>query len=287
MKQLCKVAGPDQKARVGILEDQTVSLLPAEAGSLRELLSDADLVQKLPDLIASATDAIPLSATKFLAPIDDQEVWAAGVTYKRSQHARMQESEQAASFYDKVYTAERPELFFKATAHRVSGHEQPIRVRCDTHWCVPEPEITLVLAPDLRLVGFTIGNDVSARDIEGENPLYLPQAKVYDQSAALGPVITLTHDMPPANQTTIELTIERNQQQAYRGQTTVSEMNRTFSDLISWLGRDNSFPTGAFLMTGTGIVPPDDFTLEPGDVVSIRIDGIGTLVNPVIRAAQA
>lgn len=281
MKQLCKVIGPERVARVGIVENQRVAILPAETGSLASLLADPALPERLPDLTAHAVDSIPLESASLLAPIDNQEVWAAGVTYQRSQHARMEESEHAASFYDRVYSAPRPELFLKATPHRVVGPGQPVRVRTDTQWCVPEPEITLVLSPDLRLVGFTIGNDMSARDIEGENPLYLPQAKVYDQCAALGPVITLTGDMPSAEDTKITLVIERGGSRVFEGQTSVAAMNRTFEELIGWLGRDNSFPEGAFLMTGTGIVPPDDFTLARGDIVSITIAGIGTLTNPV------
>ena len=197
--------------------------------------------------------------------------------------ARQEESEQGGSFYDLVYRADRPELFFKATPSRVVGPGQPIRVRRDTHWCVPEPELALVLSPSLRLVGFTIGNDVSARDIEGENPLYLPQAKVYDASCALGPVITLAADMPPVRELTIRLEIDRGGSIAFEGSTSVARMARGLEELIDWLGRDNLFPDGVILLTGTGIVPPDEFTLQPGDIVRITIDGIGTLTNPVIQ----
>ncbi|MBV8382748.1 MAG: fumarylacetoacetate hydrolase family protein, partial [Planctomycetaceae bacterium] len=184
-----------------------------------------------------------------------------------------------------VYRAERPELFFKATPSRVVGPGQPIRVRRDTRWCVPEPELALVLSPALRLVGFTIGNDVSARDIEGENPLYLPQAKVYDASCALGPVITLASAMPPVGTLAIRLEIERDGAIAFEGETSVARMARSLDDLIDWLGRDNLFPHGVILLTGTGIVPPDVFCLRPGDLVRITIDGIGTLSNPVIQGS--
>jgi 2-dehydro-3-deoxy-D-arabinonate dehydratase len=217
------------------------------------------------------------------APLDEQEVWGAGVTYERSRLARQEESQQGGSFYDQVYRADRPELFFKATPSRVVGPGQPIRVRRDSSWSVPEPELALVLSPALKLVGFAIGNDVSARDVEGQNPLYLPQAKVYDAACALGPAITLAGAMPPRASIGIRLDVERSGVRIYEGETTVARMARTWEDLIDWLGRDNCFPNGVILLTGTGIVPPDDFSLQAGDRVRITIDGIGTLVNPVVR----
>lgn len=280
--RLCRCRVPSSsEARVGVVDQEVVRLLPENAGTLASLLTARDIARAITDWGVAAT--LPLDQVRLLAPIDRQEVWAAGVTYQRSQKARMEESEQAASFYDRVYTAPRPELFFKATPHRVSGPDEPVRVRADTRWSVPEPELTLVLDPNLRLVGFTIGNDMSARDIEGENPLYLPQAKVYRQSAAVGPVITLASAMPPLHQTEITLEIERGAQVAFRGSTRASSLKRTFPELIEWLGRDNHFPDGVFLMTGTGIVPPDDFSLEPGDRIAISITGIGTLRNQVVR----
>lgn len=226
---------------------------------------------------------IPLNEVRFLAPIDQQEVWAAGVTYKRSQVARMEESEAGASHYDMVYTADRPEIFFKANAARVSGPGQVVRVRHDSNWSVPEPEFTLVISPKGDLVGYTVGNDMSARDIEGENPLYLPQAKVYNQCAGLGPCILLAEDKLNKEATTIKLTIERSGKSVFEGETNLGQMAREFSDLISWLTRENDLPNGAFMMTGTGIVPPDEFTLMDGDSVSIEIAGIGTLTNPVVK----
>jgi 2-dehydro-3-deoxy-D-arabinonate dehydratase len=226
-------------------------------------------------------EAYPLESVRMLPPIDDQEVWGAGVTYERSKVARERESERAASFYDLVYTAERPELFFKATRSRVVGPCQPLRLRSDTKWCVPEPELALVLSPALELVGYTIGNDMSARDIEGENPLYLPQAKVYDACCALGPCITLAASMPARESIGIRLAIERSGACIFEGQTNIGRMARSFESLIDWLSRDNVFPDGVILLTGTGIIPPDDFSLRAGDVVQIVIDGIGTLTNPV------
>jgi len=230
---------------------------------------------------------LEFSSVQCAAPIDRQEVWAAGVTYQRSQAARMEESESGASHYDKVYDAPRPELFFKGMANRVSGPGEPVRVRADSDWSVPEPEFTLVLNPDLQIVGYTIGNDMSARDIEGENPLYLPQAKVYRQCCGLGPVIRLANEPLDLAGTAITLTIARRGQPVFQGDTSLAQLHRSLEDLADWLGRENEFPYGAFLLTGTGIVPPDDFTLEDGDRVAIEVTGIGTLENPVVKGPPA
>jgi 2-dehydro-3-deoxy-D-arabinonate dehydratase len=222
------------------------------------------------------------SANEFVAPIGSQEVWAAGVTYFRSRDARMEESKDAGggSFYDRVYSAVRPELFFKATARRVVGHSANVRIRTDANWSVPEPELTLLINPRGEIIGYTIGNDMSSRDIEGENPLYLPQAKVYDGSCALGPCVLLTNE-PLQKNTVIRIEIVRNGRSAFDGNTTLTELKRDPKELASWLFRDNSFPDGAYLMTGTGVVPGDEFTLAHGDVIRISIDGIGTLENRV------
>ena len=228
----------------------------------------------------------PPPAADLLPPIDSQEVWAAGVTYFRSRTARMEESKSAGGgdFYDRVYTADRPELFFKATAHRVRGHGQPVRIRRDARWNVPEPELTLAVTSRGAIVGYTIGNDMSSRDIEGENPLYLPQAKVYDGSCALGPCIYVTPDALPST-TEIRIAIARGGRAVFEGATTLAAMKRTPDELVEYLYRDNSFPTGCLLLTGTGIVPPDEFTLAPGDQVSITIEPVGTLVNVVAEGA--
>ena len=217
-----------------------------------------------------------------LAPIGSQEVWAAGVTYFRSRTARIEESKDAGggSFYDRVYQAERPELFFKAAPWRVRGPEQPVRVRRDAKWSVPEPELALCVNGRGRIVGYTIGNDMSSRDIEGENPLYLPQAKIYDGSCALGPAL-LVRDEPLAPETAIELRILREGDTVFEGSTTLAQMRRSPAELVEFLYRETSFPLGCVLLTGTGVVPPDDFTLHPGDEVRIRIPEIGTLCNPV------
>ncbi|MDE0736989.1 MAG: fumarylacetoacetate hydrolase family protein [Pirellulaceae bacterium] len=270
-------------AAVGILEDGQVFPLDlsAEVASLADIFNTNDPAATAESL--KTATALPLDAVTLLAPIDHQEVWAAGVTYKRSQTARMEESETSASCYDRVYASPRPELFLKATPHRVSGPGQPLRIRQDATWNVPEPEITCVVNARLELVGFTVGNDMSSRDIEGENPLYLPQAKVYRQCAGLGPCVTLIDAMPSRAETMIRLKIERDGVAVFEGETDVDQMARTFEDLIEYLGRDQEFPHGVFLMTGTGVVPDSDFTLAAGDVVHITIDGIGTLTNPIVQ----
>lgn len=272
------------KVRSGILSEsgQTITMLDAtQVGSLSELFESNNPAGKARAALLS--EMVSTSDVQWLPPIDNQEVWAAGVTYKRSQAARMEESEAAADCYDRVYASPRPELFMKATPRRVSGPEQPLRIRVDSEWNVPEPELALVLNSRNELVGFTVGNDMSSRDIEGENPLYLPQAKVYDQCCGLGPCITLVDAMPPNDEIGIRLSIERNGQTAFTGETSISQMARTFDDLIGWLGRDNTLPDGAFLLTGTGVVPDSDFTLLAGDVVHIDIDGIGRLTNPIVQ----
>ncbi len=254
-------------------------LLPREFGFDR-LFGEADPGGRLlAEWDRSPALASPLAPR---APLQSQEVWAAGVTYFRSKAARMAESKDGGggSFYDKVYAAPRPELFFKATPHRVAGPGEPVRLRSDSAWNVPEPELTLALNAQGRIFGYTVGNDMSSRDIEGENPLYLPQAKVYHRSAALGPCLWVTDQALPG-QTEIELRIRRGGAEVFSGRTRIDQIKRSFQDLASFLFRDNSFPHGAYLMTGTGIVPPDAFTLARGDEVSITIEPIGTLVNPV------
>ena len=268
---------------VGILEDDQVFPLDLseEVTSLADIFNTKDPAATAESL--KTATALPVDSVTLLAPIDHQEVWAAGVTYKRSQTARMEESETSASCYDRVYESPRPELFLKATPHRVSGPGQPLRIRRDATWNVPEPEITCVINARLELVGFTVGNDMSSRDIEGENPLYLPQAKVYRQCAGLGPCVTLIDAMPSRAETMIRLKIERDGVAVFEGETDVDQMARTFEELIEYLGRDQEFPHGVFLMTGTGVVPDSDFTLAAGDVVHITIDGIGTLTNPIVQ----
>lgn len=221
-----------------------------------------------------------LPLAELLPPIGTQEVWAAGVTYLRSRTARMEESSSSggSSFYDLVYNAERPELFFKATPHRVRGHGQALSLRADSHWMVPEPEATLAFNNQGRLIGYTIGNDLSSRDIEGENPLYLPQAKTFDACAGLGPGLFLS-DSPPPAETAINVVIRRNGQEVFAGSTAISQMKQTFANLQKYLFHSSSFPHGCYLMTGTGVVPPNEFTLQPGDEVAVTMRPVGTLIN--------
>ena len=220
-----------------------------------------------------------MSEVQLCAPVERQEVWAAGVTYLRSKTARMEESDFSASAYDKVYAAERPEIFFKALAEKVVPTGEPVGIRRDARWSVPEPELALVLNSRGKLVGYTIGNDMSSRDIEGENLLYLPQAKIYDRSCALGPWIALGASEPAARGWTILLQIRRQGQSVFTGQTSVGQIKRGFEELAAFLFRSQVFPHGAILLTGTGIVPPDSFTLQEHDAVEIEITGIGALRN--------
>jgi len=224
----------------------------------------------------------PCELAEVLAPIGLQEVWAAGVTYYRSRGARMEESKDAGggSFYDRVYSADRPELFFKSTASRTVGTGSKVRIRGDATWSVPEPELTLLVSPGGKITGYTIGNDMSSRDIEGENPLYLPQAKVYAGSCALGPGILVCAEPIPTS-TEIAIEIERDGAIVFDGRVALTELKRDPQVLVDWLMRDNAFPHGCFLMTGTGIVPPSSFTLASGDWIRITIEPIGTLVNQV------
>jgi 2-dehydro-3-deoxy-D-arabinonate dehydratase len=250
--------------------------------SLDSLIAYESLYHYLETVIASEAAYGTIDLTLLEAPIEHQEVWASGVTYYRSRSARIEESKDAGGgdFYDRVYSAERPELFFKAVAHKVAGPNSEVRIRSDARWSVPEPELTLVANPRGEIIGYTIGNDMSSRDIEGANPLYLPQAKVYDRSCALGPGILIQKEPMPAS-TQIAMEILRAGKSEFSAAITLAEMKRDPRVLIEYLYRDQSFPYGCFLLTGTGIVPPDTFTLERGDEIRISIEGIGTLINQV------
>ena len=239
-----------------------------------------DLYDKVVDALSGCEVDAPLEA--WVAPIGSQEVWACGVTYFKSRAARMEESEDAGGgdFYDRVYTAERPELFFKSSATRVVGPGGRVRIRKDSTWDVPEPELTLALSASGAINGYTIGNDMSSRSIEGENPLYLPQAKTYDGAAALGPCLRLISE-PIPKETGIRLEIFRSDTCVFSGDTAVAQLKRGFEELAGFLFREMSFPSGAYLMTGTGIVPGTDFTLQSEDRIEISIDGVGTLTNTV------
>jgi 2-dehydro-3-deoxy-D-arabinonate dehydratase len=263
-----------------VVERDGAYLTPQRSFTLDALFEAADPAAALRAALVNAPTAA--APTELRAPLQSQEVWAAGVTYFRSRTARMEESKDAGggTFYDRVYEADRPELFFKATPHRVAAPGTPVRIRADGKWNVPEPELTLAINSAGKIFGYTIGNDMSSRDIEGENPLYLPQAKVYDRSAALGPCIVIADTLPGAA-TVIAIRILRAGAVVFSGETTVGQIKRPLPSLAEWLFRENSFPRGAFLMTGTGIVPPDAFTLKSGDDIRITIEPVGTLVNPV------
>jgi 2-dehydro-3-deoxy-D-arabinonate dehydratase len=268
----------------GPVFDVNGKLRPVRAGWTELLMSDRlpAMVREVRALGGPGSEPALLSEVNLLPPISSQEVWAAGVTYLRSKEARVEESKEAGggSFYDKVYAAARPELFFKASPHRVVGPGQKVRIRHDSRWNVPEPELALLVNPHGLILGFTIGNDMSSRDIEGENPLYLPQAKVYDGCCALGPCVLLA-SQPLPRETEIAVEITRSGEVAFAGKTWLGRMKRGLQELVDWLFRDNSFPNGVYLLTGTGVVPPDGFTLQGGDDIRITIDPIGTLHNTV------
>lgn len=273
-----------------VVEDEG-RLFALEGAHWDDLVAAPGLADRLRRALAGRSplaSASPPAEGDCLAPIGAQEVWAAGVTYYRSRDARMEESKEAGGddFYARVYEAERPELFFKAAPFRVRGPGQPLRIRRDARWSVPEPELALIVSAAGTVEGFTVGNDMSSRDIEGENPLYLPQAKVYDGCCGLGPAVLVSEGAVFVERT-IALEIRRGGALVFEATTTLARLKRRPEELVAWLYRESSFPHGCVLLTGTGIVPPADFTLEPGDEMRITIDGIGTLRNPVERATGA
>ena len=280
--KLCRFKNQFGEIRVGLAVDET-TLADLTAGGIQtitELLEDTDCVARVEALANLPT--VPLAEVALLTPVERQEVWAAGVTYLRSKTARMEESDFSASAYDLVYEADRPEIFFKSLPEKVVGPNEPVGIRADAKWNVPEPELTLVVNSAKKLVGVSIGNDMSSRDIEGENLLYLPQAKVYDGACAVGPWIVAGVHEEEIRQWTISVQILRNDQVVFSGETDINNIKRRFDELLDYLSRSQSFPHGAMLLTGTGVVPDEDFTLAAGDVVSITISGIGTLENPVL-----
>jgi len=290
MFKLCRFISPEGVLRpsdhvcAGLLADDFTVLDLTVAGwpLLNMLLERHDRLELLAGLAGQDLPRWPLSQLTVLPPLDSQEVWAAGVTYLRSKKARMDESAFSASAYDRVYDAARPELFFKALAYKVAGPGEKVGIRRDAKWSVPEPELALVFNSRGELAGFTIGNDMSARDLEGENLLYLPQAKIYRGSCAVGPFIAVGATEAEARQWTIGVHIQRGEQTVFAGETMVGRLKRTFADLQQFLFRCQEFPYGVTLLTGTGVVPPDDFTLQAGDLVKITVTGVGTLENPVI-----
>lgn len=266
---------------LGWVDPDTGEVTPLEE-SLADLLEMGarERTIHIRDELASATTTLPLVEVALLAPVDEQEIWAAGVTYERSRDARKEES-QSDDLYERVYDAARPEIFFKSPAYRCMAPFEPIAVRPDSEWNVPEPELALVIDGHGEIAGYTIGNDVSSRSIEGENALYLPQAKIYTASCSLGPWIVLADEVPDTTSMAIRMTIERGGSELWRGETSTSQMRRTFRELIDCLFAALEFPVGVILMTGTGIVPPSEVSLAAGDSVTIEIDGIGTLTNHV------
>lgn len=271
--------------RIGLIgnDDQSViDLTKLGVGRMKDLLERRDITDAIARLTHSASAQYSLDSVRLLTPVESQEVWAAGVTYLRSKEARMVESEFSANAYDRVYDAVRPEIFFKSLPEKVVSPGEPVGIRSDARWNVPEPELALVINSSGDIAGFTIGNDMSSRDIEGENLLYLPQAKIYTGSCAVGPWIMMGAIESDARRWGISLEIRRAGKTVFSGETQVNNIKRRFSELVEYLFRSQKFPNGAVLLTGAGIVPPDSFTLESADSVLIRISGIGTLENPVV-----
>lgn len=268
-----------------VIEDIKSNFYLVQHISWDEFVNDDHLYRKMKSITETQQpqpDAGDLIASAILPPVQSQEIWACGVTYFRSKVGRQEESKAAGGgdFYERVYEAERPEVFFKATPNRVVGYGEKVNIRKDSTWDVPEPELTLAVTSSGKIVGYTIGNDMSSRSIEGENPLYLPQAKTYDACAAVGPCIYVTEEpFPPS--TNISLEILRNNETAFKGNIGFDQMRRTPQELVSFVFRECTFPVGCLIMTGTGIVPGHDFTLKSGDEIRITIDHIGTLVNTV------
>jgi len=282
--KICRFLTSQTETRVGLLtgEDQILDLSEAGVNNLTFLLETKDALEQLEIFSQQRLARFPLNQIQLLSPIERQEVWAAGVTYLRSKKARMEESNFSANAYDRAYSAQRPEIFFKSLPEKVVGPGEPVGIRTDAQWNVPEPELALLINSQGTIVGYTIGNDMSSRDIEGENLLYLPQAKIYHRSCAVGPCIVVGSTETVARTWTITLQIYRKGRIIFEGQTTVDQIKRRFEELVSYLCRSQTFPYGAVLLTGTGIVPGENFTLRAEDRVRIEVNGIGVLENTVI-----
>jgi 2-dehydro-3-deoxy-D-arabinonate dehydratase len=282
--KLCRFLTSQQETHVGLLtmENQILDLSDAGVNNLTFLLEAENPLKQLETLSQRNLARFSLNQIQLLSPIERQEVWAAGVTYLRSKKARMEESNFSANAYDRVYSAPRPEIFFKSLPEKVVGPGEPVGIRMDAQWNVPEPELALIINSQGTIVGYTIGNDMSSRDIEGENLLYLPQAKIYQRSCAVGPCIVVGPTETVARTWTIRLQIYRGGGIIFEGQTTVNQIKRSFEELVSYLYRSQTFTHGAALLTGTGIVPGDNFTLQPDDRIRIEVNGIGVLENTVI-----
>jgi len=281
--KLCRFKNQSGEIRIGrAVDDATIADLTAGGiESITDLLEDAGAAARVDALGELPT--VPLAEVTLLTPVERQEVWAAGVTYLRSKTARMEESDFSANAYDLVYEADRPELFLKSLPEKVVGPGADVGIRADSKWNVPEPELVLVVNSRKELVGYTIGNDMSSRDIEGANLLYLPQAKVYDRSCAVGPWLVMGANESEVREWTIGVEIAREEETIFSGETSINNIKRTFDELINYLCRSQTFPQGVMLLTGTGVVPDDDFTLATNDVIRVTISGIGTLENRVAR----
>ncbi len=283
--KICRYLTADNQVRIGLAkgDDALLDLSPAGIESITALLESGDAAKRLADLSESDLPEVPLADVTLLSPIEVQEIWAAGVTYLRSKDARMVESDFSATAYDRVYDATRPELFFKSLPEKVVACGEPVGIRADAQWSVPEPELVLMMNSRGEIAGYAVGNDMSSRDIEGENLLYLPQAKVYHRSCAVGPWVRVGAREEEAREWKITIQIERGGKTVFEGTVSVNQIKRTFGELSTAMFQSQVFPFGCALLTGTGIVPDDDFTLEEGDTVRIRISGIGCLNNPVVR----
>jgi len=281
--RICRYLTADNEVRIGLAkgDDTLLDLSPTGITSITALLESSDAAKRLADL--GELPETPLADVTLLCPVEVQEIWAAGVTYLRSKAARMEESDFSATAYDRVYDATRPELFFKSLPEKVVACGEPVGIRADAKWSVPEPELVLMINSRGEIAGYAVGNDMSARDIEGENLLYLPQAKVYHRSCAVGPWVCIGATEAEAREWEITMQIERSGETVFEGSVSVNQIKRSFGELSAAMFQSQMFPFGCALLTGTGIVPEDDFTLEDGDTIRIEISGIGCLENSVVR----
>ena len=282
--KICRYLTADNQVCIGLAkgDNALLDLSPAGIESITALLESDNPTERLVDLSESDLPEVPLADVTLLSPIEVQEIWAAGVTYLRSKDARMEESDFSATAYDRVYDATRPELFFKSLPEKVVACGEPVGIRADAQWSVPEPELVLMMNSRGEIAGYAVGNDMSSRDIEGENLLYLPQAKVYHRSCAVGPWVRVGATEAGARQWEISMKIDRGGESVFGGTVSVNQIKRSFGELSAAMFQSQVFPFGCALLTGTGIVPDDDFTLEEGDTVRIQISGIGCLNNPVV-----